>query len=259
MPGTSKAVNPAGVEIEFDEATHIYRSLVGGREIIYTSGTTFIHKFFKAFDPDGVIAERKAKQAGTSAAEIKAQWKAKADAACELGTRVHETCEDILHGAAERRNTPRDEHERRLMDAGIAAARVVKERLEVVGIERVVFNVPVRIAGTIDLLCRSKTDRNLWWILDWKTNARIDFDSRFGDYGLAPIGHLYDCSGVHYALQLSLYEFLLRAGGYIPQEAEVRRGIYHLTEDGPHFYELPNYGVEVRDMIIDYLTRGDGE
>ena len=256
MPGTSKAVNPDGVEIEFDEATHIYRSLVGGREIVYTSGTTFINKFFRAFDPDGVIAARKARQMGVTPEEVKAQWKAKADAACELGTRVHETCEDVLHGAAERRNKPQNDHERHLMDAGIAAARVVKERLEVVGIERVVFNIPIRIAGTIDLLCRSKSNRNLWWILDWKTNARIDFDSRFNNYGIAPINHLYDCSGVHYALQLSLYEFLLRAGAYIPHEAEVRRGIYHLTDAGPHFYELPNYGVEVRDMIINYLAKG---
>lgn len=42
MPGTSRARNPRGVEIEFEEETHCYSSAVAGREIEYVSGTTFL-------------------------------------------------------------------------------------------------------------------------------------------------------------------------------------------------------------------------
>lgn len=43
MPGCSKAVHPSGVEITFEEDSHKYSSVVGGKELVYTSGTTFVH------------------------------------------------------------------------------------------------------------------------------------------------------------------------------------------------------------------------
>jgi hypothetical protein len=39
MPATNKAKNPSGIEIEFEEATHIYKSIINDIEIKYTSGT----------------------------------------------------------------------------------------------------------------------------------------------------------------------------------------------------------------------------
>jgi hypothetical protein len=39
MPGTSKAKNPKGYEIEFFEDTHKYITILNGKEIKYTSGT----------------------------------------------------------------------------------------------------------------------------------------------------------------------------------------------------------------------------
>lgn len=139
------------------------------------------------------------------------------------------------------------------MAAGYDAAMRVKETMNVIGIEQIVFNYECGIAGTIDLLCQDKTDKNLYWILDWKTNEKIEFHNRWGTHGLRPIEHLEDCSGVHYALQLSLYEFLLRFGKYIPHNAKVRRGIFHLTEQGAKFHELPDLAIEVRNMIIGRL------
>ena len=43
MPGCSKARHPSGVEITFTEDDHRYSSLVKGKELVYTSGTTFVH------------------------------------------------------------------------------------------------------------------------------------------------------------------------------------------------------------------------
>lgn len=46
MPGSSKAIHPSGVEIEFFEDTHKYVSTINGQEISYFSGTGFVGKFF---------------------------------------------------------------------------------------------------------------------------------------------------------------------------------------------------------------------
>ena len=43
MPACSEAAHPSGVRIKFTEEDHRYSSVIGGRELTYTSGTTFVH------------------------------------------------------------------------------------------------------------------------------------------------------------------------------------------------------------------------
>lgn len=273
MPGTSKTKSPRGYEIEFDEATHTYTTLLDkhftdtgvipiasgstedGRIVVkYTSGTTFVHGFFPKFDEDGSISARVAAKRGVAPEQVKAEWKANCAAACEFGTRVHETAEDVLNGRAQFRNAPRDERERKVFSAAWSAAKSVLQRMDVVGVEKIVFDVDTQIAGTIDLLAIDKSDGTVW-ILDWKTNKSIDFKNDYptNSRGLRPIKHLHNCNAVQYGLQLELYDWLLRTGGYIPRDAQTRHGIFHLTEDGPKFHELPRYESEIRDMMIVHL------
>ena len=101
MPGSSKAKHPSGAIIEFFENTHKYISIIKGQEINYISGTTFIHKFFPAFDADGKIAERCAIKEGCTVEEIKAKWAQAGKEASMLGTKVHECCEDIILGKSD--------------------------------------------------------------------------------------------------------------------------------------------------------------
>ena len=293
MPSCSKATNPRGYTIVFDEESHTYSTELranlsstgavvrGGSEpfggfgriappadekkllgrIFYVSGTKLVNHFFPPFDPDGRIAANKARKLGITVEQLQFQWKQKAANACALGTRVHETCEDALHGPHDLlgnyhfRNKPQTIHEQKLMAAGFSAVQKVKQTMNVLGVEQIVFDIDCQIAGTIDLFCRDKSDPSLYWILDWKTNEKIEFHNRFGTHGIFPIDHLEDCSATHYALQLSLYEFLLRIGNYIPHNAKVRRGIFHLTDNGPKFYELPDYAIEVRNMVIAMLEQ----
>ena len=98
MPACSKATHPSGVEIVFTEDDHRYSSVVNGKELEYTSGTTFVHKFFPEFDPTGEILRRKAAKLGKTPEALKAEWDANRDASCVFGTRVHGVCEDILLG-----------------------------------------------------------------------------------------------------------------------------------------------------------------
>lgn len=258
MPGKAKATNPSGYTIEFDDESHTYTTYTQGiGKHTYVSGTKVVHNYFPPFDPDGKITQRKARSLGISVEQLQFQWKQKSAEACAMGTRVHETCEDVLTGPHDLlgnyifRNEPKSFHEKRLMAAGYDAAMRVKQTMNVIGIEQIVFDYMIGIAGTIDLLTQDKSDPNLFWILDWKTNEKIEFHNRWGTHGIFPIEHLEDCSGTHYALQLSLYEFLLRYGKYIPYNAKVRRGIFHLTDDGAKFYELPDLSIEIRNMVID--------
>lgn len=283
MPATATHKHPKGYTVVFDEASHTYTTDLKqfmkpdkaiprcGNEpfpsfgqtetdvmdpgvVSYVSGTKFVHHFFPKFDPDGKIAEAKARQRGVSPDQIRFEWKQKANAATEMGTRVHETCEDVLHGRAQFRNAPQTEHERNLMSAGWRACQWILKNYEILGIEQMVADMDCQLAGTMDLIARRRNDGRMT-IFDWKTNAKIDFHNTFptGNRGLHPIEHLENCSAVHYGLQLSTYEFVMKISGYVPRDTPFDRVIVHLADDGPHPYPLPDYAIEVREMAICML------
>lgn len=255
MPATSQAVDPQGNTILFDEAEHRYHtpSPVPDEipDILYTSGTSLIHKFGSPFD-QRAIAERVAARDGRNVDEVIAEWKAKADASCLVGTRVHEVCEDVLLNRAIR-NTPADERERALMHAGYDAAVKVRTSMQLIGVEKIVFDIDLRIAGTIDLLAKAADGST--WILDWKTNQKMRDTNEYGQFMLAPVSHLPSCEVSTYSLQLSLYELILRRRGYIPPNTRVNRALIHLHEDGTYqLVKLPDRASEVKDMIITWLV-----
>lgn len=86
------------------------------------------------------------------------------------------------------------------------------------------FLPPYLVSGTIDILCYRPTD---FVILDWKTNRDgLKFEAGYykkdkntipnqltndwvhkREYMLPPLGHLENCNGMHYTMQLSLYAY----------------------------------------------------
>lgn len=70
-----------------------------------------------------------------------------------------------------------------------------------------------RLAGQIDLLIK---DGNDIWIIDYKTNAKLDdksfFDKRTKKCQMMkyPMNNIMDCNKMHYALQLSTYAWMLQ-------------------------------------------------
>lgn len=250
MPSCSRARHPSGVDIVFEEERHRYSSVIGGREVEYTSGTTFVHKFFPEFDPDGKILERCALREGKTPAQLKKEWDDNRDASCVFGTRVHQICEDILLGR-ERRNKPRDEKERLTFEQGADMANKFRKSLDILAVEKIVFSpfLPRPVAGTIDLLARSRKTGDIL-ILDWKTNKSIDQENRWNKFGLDPIRHVPDTVLGHYECQLSLYQYLLVFGKYFSPNTKFKRAIIHLTETGHEIIQLPDRTSEIKDMII---------
>lgn len=249
MPSCSKAVNPKGVEIVFTEDDHKYCSIIDGKEIVYTSGTTFVGKFENKFDPDGSIVARCASKNGITVEEQKRIWETKKNNSCEFGTRIHEICESIM------KDRPYnllygDEFKSRVSKTAESTAKMLKDRIEVLEAEKIVFDpyLPIPIAGTIDLLARSKKNGNIL-ILDWKTNEKIQMFNTFKKFMKHPIQDVPDLNYYHYTLQLSLYQKILISGGYFPKGTKFQRAIIHLKDTGWTCYELQDYTSKIEAML----------
>lgn len=255
MPGSSKAKNPQGIIIEFFENTHKYKSIIDGKEINYVSGTTFLGKYFKPFDPTGVITARCAKKEGITVEELKARWAEKGRLSCYYGTRLHETCEDVLH-RRDFRNKPESAEEEQRFKRGIVIAQNILKKYDVVGIEQIVFShkLPIPIAGTIDLLCKSKSD-GTYCIFDWKTNADIPKDNKYNSFCLDPISHVPDTALGHYSLQLSLYQYIMCYAKYVPYGTKFKRALLHVTEKDAEVIPVPDLTSEIKDLIIDSAVK----
>lgn len=250
MPGTSRAKNPRGITIEFTEETHAYKSIIDGQELKYVSGTTFLGKYFPPFDPTGVITARCAKKEGISVEEIKERWAAKGRESTRLGTRLHELCEDIVLGR-EIRNTAENIVEAKRFENGKKIATKLRNSIDILGVEKIVFShrLPTPIAGTIDLFGRSRKDGS-YLILDWKTNKEIERENKYKKFCLPPIQHIPDTALYHYALQLSLYQFLLKFEGYVEKDAKFKMALLHVTEDNAETIVVPDCVNEIKDLII---------
>lgn len=249
------ACNPAGTKVFFSEKDHRYWSVFQGpidpggpAELVvnYTSVTGVLKGCFPPFEEER-LAERSAARRGVTKEEVIAEWRASGRAACRLGTRVHAVAEDAVLGRAARL-VPESEHERGLMRVAWQVATRIREMWQVVAAEQIVFSTLVDVAGQIDLAARDGD--GVLWLLDWKTNREIRRDSRYGVKGVGPVGHLDDCEFNRYALQLSMYEWILREEGYIGRRAGVRRAVVHLTAAGAELIELPDLGYEVGCVLL---------
>ena len=253
MPGSSRAKHPSGATIEFFEDSHKYVSVIDGQEISYASGTQFVHKFFRPFDADGEIAKRCAAREGCTVEEIRARWSQAGKEATTLGTKVHECCEDIVLGRKELRNSPATPREEKMFANAISMAKKFYSGLDILGVEKIVFSPSLRIAGTIDLLARSRKTGN-YVLIDHKTNKSIDIEDKWNKFALPPISHLHNTNYTTYCCQLNLYEYLLKREGYVPRDAKFDRFLNHITEDGAKLIRVVDIQSEIKDMMISYLA-----
>lgn len=246
MPGTSTSTNPSGIKITFEEKSHKYWSFIDGNELKYISGTTFIHKFIPFFD-EMRISAMVAKKRGVSQQEILNEWHQKRDESCYFGTKVHETAEDVLTGRPFR-NIPQNPKEQIVFDKAKTFAQKFKSELDILGVEQIVFDHRLKIAGTIDLLAKSRKDGSIL-IIDWKTNSDLKRENAF-EKCLQPIDHLDNCNYWHYGLQLSLYQYLLTFGGYYPKDTKFKRMLIHINTVDTEVVQVPDLTSEIKDMVI---------
>ena len=248
MTTSRTAHNPKGVEIRFTEENHKYET---DNVANLLSVSSLIKSFFPIFDTEA-ISERIASRDGKSQEVVLAEWKAKANYATEMGTRVHSNCEAQMMGLTMPHLSPIDEREGKLMSHAFNINTRLKDNCELIGCEMIVFSERLGLAGTIDLAMKYKPKL---LILDYKTNAELDPNKHFNDC-LAPICHLRDSDLVKYALQLSAYELIMKVEGYIPWKTLTERTIIHIKEDGVKSIQLPDFTGEIATMILHSKIEG---
>jgi hypothetical protein len=258
------------MSIVFNASDHTYRSIDGAEGIDWISVTTIISSLKKGFDAKVVAARvsknKRSKWFGIDPKDIEAIWKNEADRATTLGTYYHNQREDDLCSLAsmEREGVtipviaPSGEND------GIRYAPLQKLDSGIYP-EHMVYLRSAGICGQSDLVEVVNGKVN---IIDYKTNKEIKTEAFTNWEGvtekmLDPVSHLDDCNFNHYALQLSIYMYVILK--HNPKLKPGRIFIHHITfeqegEDkwGYPIAKLDNEGnpivKEVIPMSVPYLV-----
>ena len=195
--------------ISFDHIHHLYT--VDG--ISYKAVSNVISELFPIFDSE-YWAKRKGEDRGVDPKQILEEWDAKGQESREVGTFMHQQIENYFldqpikfvypfryNGQFVHESKDIDIHpeigffHHFLKDVPIVPFRT----------EWRVFDRSLRIAGTIDLICKNG---DCYDIYDWKRSAKLHENKVYG-YGLWELSHLEDLPINHYKLQQNLYRYIL--------------------------------------------------
>ncbi len=222
--------------ISFDEANHKYT--VEGVNL--QSVTNVVENCFPKFDAQ-LHAKTTAAKMGMTEEEVIAMWERKGKESRELGTAMHQKIESYYQG-----KDPREDDAFRLFK--VFADKV---KLEPYRTEWAVYDTDYNIAGTIDFV---DYQDGKYTIYDWKRSDKIIANgmpvkvSKYQEKGLYPLEHLENCAYYHYALQLSLYKFILEKN-YDIKVSDLRLGIFHPSYDKPYVLRMPYLENEVKTLM----------
>ena len=227
-------------EIKLEEAAHKY-ILTGHEDIEFTSVTTCISEFFDKFDKEAVaykLVTTIPKYKGRSAEDLIKEW----DATATFGTAVHKEIEDYI----KLKKAP--EIDRAIAGVNWLTKYLQKSDYDIFS-EVIVYCKELKIAGTVDLLVFDKVNKK-YSILDWKTSKEIKTDSYKMKTGNKPeTNDLLDCKFNHYALQLSLYRYLLEKNYDIMLDDQL---IIHLDTNTVHGYLTPYFKEHIVSILKHY-------
>ena len=227
-------------KIKLVESTHKY-ILEGHETIEFTSVTTCISEFFEKFDKEAVaykLVTTIPKYKGRTAEDLISEW----DATAKYGTAVHKEIENyIMH-----KKIPE-------IDRAIAGVDWLNKYLQKSDYELfsevIVYSEELKIAGTVDLLLFDKISKK-YNILDWKTSKAIKTDSYQMKTGNKPeTNDLLDCKFNHYALQLSLYRYLLEKNYNLELDDQL---IIHLGNNTVRGYIAPYLEGHIVSILKNY-------
>lgn len=253
MPG-STTVKHNGLVMTFDESVHSYTD---GNNRRYTSVTTLVGLGFEKFDAVRIAK----KKAGDDWQRLVDEWNEKGRLAAEAGTLLHENCERlildpkncVLHVG----RNPEEEAKFSLAEQAVMELLDDSDNVAFEP-EKLVFSPKLGLAGSVDLLV-SRSD-GTFDIYDWKNIKGIETHGFNGKTGILDCTKdLPDSNFWHYALQLQLYELIMKVEGYIPPKAKVRRTLNVFEKGTMNKYSLPLLVNEAKGLIRWNLNRkGDG-
>ena len=197
--------------ISFKEDGHIYSSIVdpARKWLGVTTLVSKLHEKFPREEKAQSCSTRKPgkwpnKWYGVSPQDILAAWDGEANRSKELGHQYHAKREEALYGQPGV-VVP-------IWENGVKIARDQKLSNGIYP-EHLVYLDSIGICGQSDLVI---VEDNLLSIRDYKTSKEIrreafGKDSYLGPkMMLTPVAHLQDCEFNHYALQLSIYAYIIQ-------------------------------------------------
>lgn len=184
------------MSIELDKERHVYINTVTGET--YTSVTNFISKYKKPFDKE-FWSKKIAQREGVDPSVILDTWKSLTQTAQDKGTNIHTVMENFLKdGSIE----PGYEV---LVDSFTKkTSSIIKQNSKILS-ESIVHLDEHQLAGMADLIV---VNGNIFYVLDFKTNKKFNFQSKYNEYLLEPIDYLPQCEFTTYTLQLSIYAYM---------------------------------------------------
>lgn len=253
--------------ITLDEASHTY-TIHTAEHLRFSSATTFIKSFFAPFEKEKIaqslIDRYPGKYGDRTVDGIIGDWNAIAD----RGTEVHLELENWCHhwvSLPEEKRQEWDSYPELTYDRAKHGAEWLKENLEPhyeLYPEVRLYSTGLQLAGTVDLLIREPNE-DLWVMADWKTNKDIKTKSYGNRKGLhSSTCNLDDCNYIHYALQMSLYQWILDKEYGIDI---MYRNLVHLREKQTRMYPLGvkvfqtpylNYNIE---KMVEYRRQRKAE
>ncbi len=219
--------------IVFNAADHSYKS-IDDENINWISVTTLVSHFKKPFDAkkiaEKVSKKKTSKWYGIEPSIIQQIWNGEADRSTTLGTWYHNQRESDLCSLAS--------IEREGVTVPVFKPTEVKEGVKVApsqklepGVypEHMVYLRSVGICGQSDLVEVVNGKVN---IIDYKTNKEIKKESFVNFEGKSekmnpPVDSLDDCNFYHYALQLSIYMYIILK--HNPKLKPGRISIHHIV------------------------------
>jgi hypothetical protein len=189
-------------DIWFDDESHTY----GIDEYIFPiSGTGWIKKWAKEFDPTGDITRRCASNRGLTVEQMESEWKEISDRACDIGVEFHEYMEATALG---------EPYEYRyeythlsIMGEDYWTDYFVNGDYTMIETEFIVGDRKLEVAGQGDGLVHSM-EKGLG-IIDYKTSKDINKFSKYRNKMLGIFKDLPECNFIKYSIQISLYAYLL--------------------------------------------------
>ena len=242
------------MSIVFNAADHSYKSLDNTEGINWISVTSLISNFKIPFDAEKVAAsvtkKQKSKWYGIPPEKILELWKNEADRATTLGTFYHNQREaDLCSLSSINREginipvfTPIEENSLKVAPSQRLDDGVYPEHM--------VYLKSIGICGQSDLV---EVVNGRVHIIDYKTNKEIKTESFKNWEGVSskllfPVDHLDDCNYNHYALQLSIYMYIILK--HNPKLSAGDIYIHHVSfdEEGKDEFGYP---------ITKYSSNGD--
>jgi hypothetical protein len=257
------------MSIRFNDADHSYKS-IDGENIDWVSVTTLISNFKKPFDGKAIAAKvsknKKSKWFGIEPETILKIWNDESQRAMSLGTFYHNQREADLCSLAsiEKEGVTVPIFVPNVQPNGIKLAPVQKLESGVYP-EHMVYLKSAGICGQSDLV---EVVNGKIYIIDYKTNKEIKTESFVNWEGLSdklsfPLSHLDDCNFNHYALQLSIYMYIMLKHNpkLKPGAMYIHHIVFEEDDKDENGYPVTKYSLEgdpiVKEVIpmeIPYLA-----